>query len=507
MKRKIKKLLTNPNRFFFDYFAKRLGSSSNLKNEANPLFEEKSNIWNRNGFKFDEKVHPWVQVATQFNLRTGATTGHPDQSMLINARDLLDVLLYIFWIAHNLNTVVRIYTLGGGVNITTPREALWRMAVAEDTYKKIQNKPDFVVEFIGEFDNNFAAHFYPYDIDSEGLMIIRSSRAYVKKILPEAFEKAYPKIINEFGNWAFGSPWPVDVVYTWVNKDDPKWLEMWSSTFTEKSINLDRFASKDELRYSLRALSKNMPWVHKIYIVSNCSRPSWLKEHSRVKWIDHNEIFPDKSALPTFNSHAIEACLHKIPGLNENFIYFNDDVIVTQPCNYYDFFDESGRSVARLEPYGMVLADNNFDTARDYLSASINSQNIIQRINPTYMATRLHQHAPQAFKKSILAEIEEKIPTELNCTRNNKIRTPNDINLTSFFYHHYAIATGRAILRNEKSAIVRPDNIKKFSMENIYTYKFLCFNDGNGSADDANYLREFISLMNQFLPVKCNLEF
>ena len=37
------------------------------------------------------------------------------------------------------------------------------------------------------------------------------------------------------------------------------------------------------------------------------------------------DIF-DKSHLPTFNSMAIEVHLHQIPGLSENFIYFNDDV-------------------------------------------------------------------------------------------------------------------------------------------------------------------------------------
>lgn len=506
MKRKINKLLTNPNRFFFDYFAKRLGTISTLNNEANQLFEEKFKTSNRDRFEFDEKVHPWVQLATRFNLRTGAKTGHPDQSMLVSARDLLDVLLCIFWIAHNLKVAVRIYTLGGSVNIITPREALWRMAIAEDAYKKIRNKPDFVVEFIGEFDDNFAAHFFPYDIDAEGLIVVRSNNAHIKKLLPEAFDEAYPQIMNEFGNWAFGSPWPVDIVYTWVNKDDPKWLEMWNRSFPEKSINHDRFASKDELRYSLRALSKNMPWVNKIYIVSNCSRPGWLRDHSRLKWIDHNEIFPDKIALPTFNSHAIEACLHKIPNLNERFIYFNDDVFVAQPCTYFDFFDEADRIIVQLEPYGMVLKGNSFDSSRDYLLPSINSQEIIKRKYPFYTAKNLHKHTPHVMRKSILEDIEAQIPEELNRTRLNKCRSSADINLTSFFSHHYALASGRAVRGYSSSAIIRPENISKLDASSLHTYKFLCFNDGNGSANDATYLQKFKNLMNQSLSAKCDLE-
>lgn len=46
--------------------------------------------------------------------------------------------------------------------------------------------------------------------------------------------------------------------------------------------------------------------------------------------MDHREII-DHDYLPTFNSHVIEANLHKIPNLSEHFIYFNDDVFVAKP--------------------------------------------------------------------------------------------------------------------------------------------------------------------------------
>ena len=35
--------------------------------------------------------------------------------------------------------------------------------------------------------------------------------------------------------------------------------------------------------------------------------------------------------------------LHKIPGLSDEFIYFNDDFFATQPLEYSDFFDGNGR--------------------------------------------------------------------------------------------------------------------------------------------------------------------
>ena len=42
--------------------------------------------------------------------------------------------------------------------------------------------------------------------------------------------------------------------------------------------------------------------------------------------------------LPVFNSRAIEINLHRIPGLAEQFVYFNDDMFITKPVTKEDFF-------------------------------------------------------------------------------------------------------------------------------------------------------------------------
>ena len=42
--------------------------------------------------------------------------------------------------------------------------------------------------------------------------------------------------------------------------------------------------------------------------------------------------------LPSYNSAAIELNLHRIEGLSEHFIYFNDDMFMikdTQPSDFY----------------------------------------------------------------------------------------------------------------------------------------------------------------------------
>lgn len=510
MKKKLRKLTKDPNRFFFDYFAKRVRAKSQLNviglNAASKASKSQGDFLLPPNYTFEPKVHPWVQVAKKFGLRSGALTGHPDQSMLVNSADLLDVLSYIFWVAHGAGTKVRLYTLDGHIDLDITRSSLLSIRRIEEVYALICSTSDFVVEFIGEFDNNFAASFFVYDSTGENTCVVRSNQAYVKRFVASRIHNIYPAIIDQFGDWAFGTPWPVDIVYTWVDCSDPDWIDMWNKEFPNRPFDTDRFSSKDELRYSLRALCKYLPWFNKIYVVSNCNRPSWLKDHPRINWVSHEDIFPNPADLPTFNSHAIEACLHRIPEINERFIYFNDDVFVAQPCYYSNFYDQSGRSISQLEPYGMVAADNLFDATREFLAPAMKCRARLLENYPWYQATQLHKHTPHVLLKSVLEAIEIEFKNDMDHTRSHRLRSPEDLNVTSFLYHHYALANGTAVEGDAPSLIVRPQNIHDLLGKGARKYNYLCFNDGDGSAMDSGYVRGFFEFMAINLPSKSSFE-
>ncbi len=88
-----------------------------------------------------------------------------------------------------------------------------------------------------------------------------------------------------------------------------------------------RFSHVGEIRFSIRSALKYMPWLRRIFIVTDSQTPpvdAALIESGKVKIIDHRDIIPDKY-LPTFNSVTIESFLHRIDGLSEIFLYNNDD--------------------------------------------------------------------------------------------------------------------------------------------------------------------------------------
>lgn len=67
----------------------------------------------------------------------------------------------------------------------------------------------------------------------------------------------------------------------------------------------------------MRSLFKFAPWVRTVYLVTNGQVPSWVNlDHPKLTVITHDQIFHNKSHLPTFSSPAIESNLHRIPGLS-----------------------------------------------------------------------------------------------------------------------------------------------------------------------------------------------
>ena len=319
-----------------------------------------------------------------------------------------------------------------------------------------------------------------------------TANSQIRAIREECFEEPSLRYAEEFlqGRTAreLAANRKIDVVYTWVDHSDPDWAEMYSSASGQASLKTDaasmtRFHNNDELKFSLRSVWLNAKWVNKIYIVSNCRPPAWLKlDDDRVIWVDHREILADEH-LPTFNSHAIESALHRIPGLAEHFLYINDDVFFARPLSSGFFFDISGASMSFLEGYGMVSGPIN-EGDPDYLNASRNSSALLNAAFG-YVATQLHQHTIFALRKSTLQALEERWPEEFAELRRCQFRTPADLNCTSFLYHHYGLWTGEARIGSIKNAFVKSSDIRWRSKLNaIETTAFDTFCINEGGVDD-----------------------
>ncbi|MBW7920747.1 MAG: stealth conserved region 3 domain-containing protein [Rubellimicrobium sp.] len=295
----------------------------------------------------------------------------------------------------------------------------------------------------------------------------------------------------------------IDLVYTWVNHADPDWAALYRQHRAEldrpgdgprpqsdDATALTRFHSNDELRYSLRSVAQNLPWVRQIYVLSNCAPPDWLDTgHPRLRWVRHDEVIPPEY-LPTFNSHVIESCLHRIPGLAGHFIYMNDDFFVARPLGKPFFFDGNGAARALLEPYGKVLGPV-VEGAPDYLNAARNSAALI-RETFGFVPTRLHRHAPYALRRDVMAEIEARWPAQIAATRRNLFRTAHDLNVASFLAHHYGLATGRTTLGAGRSVLVKSQDVRwrtQLAQALADTTDVFCINEGGADPPGRDWQR------------------
>ena len=134
----------------------------------------------------------------------------------------------------------------------------------------------------------------------------------------------------------------IDFVITWVDGNDPVWRKDFECYSEIEGNDFDkspvRFRDWDMLRYWFRGVEKFAPWVHKVYFVTYGHLPKWLNvNHAKLQIVKHEDFIP-KEYLPTFNSCSIEFYFHKIKGLSENFVYFNDDFFLLDSVSPERFF-------------------------------------------------------------------------------------------------------------------------------------------------------------------------
>jgi hypothetical protein len=246
----------------------------------------------------------------------------------------------------------------------------------------------------------------------------------------------------------FSVNFPVDVVYTWVDGDDPVWRAKLdaargiSAPANPLAANDARYTSRDELRYSLRSLERFAGWVRHIYLVTDDQVPEWLDvDHPGVTVISHRELFDPADALPTFNSHAIGTQVRRIPGLSEHFLLFNDDVFLGRPVTPETFFHGNGLTRIFPSPALFGQGPRTADDAPVDAAGKNNRDLIEQRFGAR--VTNKFLHAPHALRRSVLDEVAEVFDEPVTRTARSRFRDPDDIAMASLT-HYYAYFTGRA---------------------------------------------------------------
>lgn len=132
----------------------------------------------------------------------------------------------------------------------------------------------------------------------------------------------------------------MDFVITWVDDSDPEWKAQFNN-YRKQTINDNRdvrFRSWDNFHFWFRGVEKFAPWVDKVHFVTWGHIPKWLNiNHPKLNIVKHTDFIP-KEYLPTFNTRTIELNLHRIEGLCDEYVLFNDDVFLIDKVDESTFF-------------------------------------------------------------------------------------------------------------------------------------------------------------------------
>ena len=283
----------------------------------------------------------------------------------------------------------------------------------------------------------------------------------------------------------------IDVVYTWVDGSDPVWQEKKNArarechreivTYDANSAN--RYRNRDELKYSLRALHEYAPFVNHIYIVTCGQKPAWIQDHPKITFVSHEDIFTDPKHLPTFNSQAIEAHLHRIPNLQEHYLYLNDDFIFTSRVEPRDFFTRDGKpkvffDKSEVVPY--VAREDGKPLTAYHVSMLRTAEWVNQQFGKQVVFHM--KHAPYVMKKSIVHEFESQYPDILQVTSSHPFRSSDDYTLTNGVIPYFALYHNMAAAGSIHSKIlyIKDDYERNFiRLDRMYLpkVKMICVED------------------------------
>lgn len=325
----------------------------------------------------------------------------------------------------------------------------------------------------------------------------------------------------------------IDFVLAWVDGGDPDWVRLRNSYCEDsKGINEARFRDWGVLKYWFRAAEAYAPWVRKIHFVTCGQKPDWLNtDHPKLNLVNHTDYIPEEY-LPTFNSNVIEMNFHRIPGLAEQFVYFNDDMYLNDVVSPTDFFqDGKPCDSAILSQFVPSVQGDDFrhilcnDAA--FLNDHFDKHAVMRRdlrkwFSPKYGKFLLKNiyfgipkgfssfqnfHIPSAMLRSTYERIWQMEPALLHETSTHKFRSANDIN--QYILSYYNICTGNFVPRSAsfgKYYTVGDDSAALHADIMEHRHKVICANDNVDLIDFESEQKQLTAAFERVLPNKSSFE-
>ena len=329
----------------------------------------------------------------------------------------------------------------------------------------------------------------------------------------------------------------IDFVIAWVDGNDKEWLAekaRYSPSTMADSATPVRFRDWDNLQYWFRGVEKYASWVNQIHFITWGHLPKWLDtSNPKLHIVNHRDYIPEKY-LPTFSSHAIELNMHRIEGLSEHFVYFNDDMFITREVSETDFFkngkpcdtfglnciyfghDSAGHfNGSNMEIINTEFKDQKKAIMKRDFAKWFSMKNGMRKVVKTMFLTAWewfpgfhYDHLPSGFCKSTLKEVWEKYPEILDKTCMDKFRKEYHVN--QWLFKYWQFCRGNYEVRSDKFGECFHIEEKNFNdlCRAIETqkYQMVCINDTPRTINFEEKKQKVNECFEKILPEKSSFE-
>lgn len=336
----------------------------------------------------------------------------------------------------------------------------------------------------------------------------------------------------------------IDFVITWVDGNDPAWQKEKAAYSGQaggsvnESTSIDsrdeRYRDHELLQYWFRSVEKYAPWVRKIHFVTWGHMPQWLDTSNPKLNIVRHEDFIPREFLPTFNCNPIEINIHRIKGLAEHFVYFNDDTFLNAPVQETDFFrDGKPCDILAFQPVVANPANpvmshlllNNALVISKYFDKRENVKkqpgkyfcpcyppmylfyNMLELTFPKYTGF-FSVHGPVPFCKQTFEELWEREEDMLRETSSHRFRSKDD--LTDYLFRDWQKLTGnfhaKNLVKDFRYFELSDDNSRLCQTIKEKRKKIICINDANKTIDFDLIKKEISEAYEKILPEKSSFE-
>lgn len=329
---------------------------------------------------------------------------------------------------------------------------------------------------------------------------------------------------------------PIDIVIPWVDSDDPVWrakFEEFQPGVASRSndVGEERYRDWDLLRYWFRGIERFCPWVRTIHFITEGHLPDWLDTtNPKLHIVRHEDYIPEEY-LPTFNTHVIENNMHRIEGLSEKFVYFNDDMYVTAPCPQEHFFPRglpagiatpsfawNDDLLTHVSLNASALMNRQFSKRsilrqfpHKWLSPKFGARQVIRALSllPWKYIGPFHiHHLAAPYIKSTFTDVWAVASQELLETNKSRFRRLSDLNQYVFSYWQLCSGQFSPVSPNAYGRLFKLGEDKADEIHSAVrngSQVLLCLNDGPVQ-DLQKSMTDLAAAFEILLPEKCTFE-